>query len=61
MDDVETTEPQLSRREREAIEAERKKADYERRHLAGETEQAKADLARLALGILIHSFIQYLY
>eukprot|EP00595_Chromulina_sp_UTEXLB2642_P002432 CAMPEP_0196763658 /NCGR_PEP_ID=MMETSP1095-20130614/4472_1 /TAXON_ID=96789 ORGANISM="Chromulina nebulosa, Strain UTEXLB2642" /NCGR_SAMPLE_ID=MMETSP1095 /ASSEMBLY_ACC=CAM_ASM_000446 /LENGTH=263 /DNA_ID=CAMNT_0042117283 /DNA_START=37 /DNA_END=828 /DNA_ORIENTATION=- len=39
----------MSRREREAIEAAERKADYERRHLAGETEQAKADLARLAI------------
>eukprot|EP01035_Chromulina_nebulosa_P023071 gene23071-29893_t len=39
----------MSRREREAIEAAERKADYERRHLAGETEQAKADLARLAV------------
>jgi Casein kinase substrate phosphoprotein PP28 len=32
----------------EALEAQRKKEEYMRRHLAGETEQAKKDLARLA-------------
>lgn len=36
----------MSRREREAVEAERKKEDYLRRHRAGETEEAKKDLAR---------------
>lgn len=38
----------MSRKEREALEAVRKKEEYMRRHLAGETEAAKADLARLA-------------
>jgi hypothetical protein len=33
---------------REALEKERKAADYARRHAAGETDAAKADLARLA-------------
>lgn len=33
---------------REALEAAKKKADYERRHAAGQTAEAKADLARLA-------------
>lgn len=41
-------EPQMSRREREALEAQRKKAEYDRRHAAGETAEAKSDLARLA-------------
>ena len=36
----------MSRREREAVEAEKKKEDYLRRHRAGETEEAKKDLAR---------------
>lgn len=45
----ENAEPQMSRREREALEAARRKADYERRHLALETEQAQADMARLAI------------
>lgn len=39
----------MSRREREAAEAERKKADYMRRHLAGETEEARKDMERLAI------------
>ncbi|ETK84939.1 hypothetical protein, variant [Phytophthora nicotianae] len=39
---------QLSRREREAIEKERATAYYMKKHLAGETEEAKKDLARLA-------------
>ncbi|POM60059.1 hypothetical protein PHPALM_31127 [Phytophthora palmivora] len=39
---------QLSRREREAIEKERAAAYYMKKHLAGETDEAKKDLARLA-------------
>jgi len=39
----------LSRREREAIEKERAKAAYWKAHLEGKTEQARADMARLAL------------
>ncbi|KAL4162750.1 hypothetical protein PRNP1_003282 [Phytophthora ramorum] len=38
---------ELSRREREAIEKERAAAHYLKKHLAGETEEAKKDLARL--------------
>ena len=38
----------MSRREKEALEAARKKEAYMKKHLAGETDQAKADLARLA-------------
>jgi hypothetical protein len=34
---------------REALAAEKAKEDYMRRHMAGETEQARADLARLAI------------
>jgi hypothetical protein len=41
-------EQKLSRREREAVEAERKRANYQRKHEAGETDEAKADLKRLA-------------
>mmetsp|Transcript_35135 Transcript_35135/g.65551 ORF Transcript_35135/g.65551 Transcript_35135/m.65551 type:complete len:297 (-) Transcript_35135:124-1014(-) len=48
MENGSAPEPQLSRKEREALEAQRRKADYDRRHAAGETEEAKADLARLA-------------
>ncbi|OQR81414.1 hypothetical protein THRCLA_11754 [Thraustotheca clavata] len=43
-----SAEPQqLTRREREAIEKEAKAAAYMKRHLAGETAEAKKDLARL--------------
>ncbi|XP_060945994.1 pdgfa associated protein 1b [Limanda limanda] len=41
--------PQLSRREREEIEKQRAKERYMKLHLAGKTDQAKADLARLAI------------
>lgn len=47
--DLENAEPEpLSRREREAIEAARRKAEYDRLHAAGKTDAAKADLKRLA-------------
>ncbi|CAI5734664.1 unnamed protein product [Peronospora destructor] len=39
---------ELSRREREAMEKERAAAYYLKKHLAGETDEAKKDLARLA-------------
>eukprot|EP00127_Corallochytrium_limacisporum_P004695 Clim_evm49s172 gene=Clim_evmTU49s172 len=39
---------ELTRREREAIEAERAKRQYEKLHAQGKTDEAKADLARLA-------------
>ncbi|APA14433.1 hypothetical protein SS1G_11716 [Sclerotinia sclerotiorum 1980 UF-70] len=39
---------ELSRKEREAIEAQKKKEAYQRLHLAGKTDEAQADLARLA-------------
>jgi len=38
---------ELTRREREAIEAQEKQRRYEALHKAGKTDQAKADLARL--------------
>lgn len=40
--------PELSRREREEIEKRRAKEAYDRKHAAGETDEAKADMARLA-------------
>ncbi len=46
--EADAPEPELSRREREALEAARRKADYDKRHAEGKTEAAKADLARLA-------------
>ena len=39
----------LSRREREEIEAQRAKAHYQKLHAAGKTDEARADLARLAI------------
>eukprot|EP01111_Echinosteliopsis_oligospora_P007599 TRINITY_DN22831_c0_g1_i1.p1 TRINITY_DN22831_c0_g1~~TRINITY_DN22831_c0_g1_i1.p1 ORF type:complete len:163 (+),score=60.78 TRINITY_DN22831_c0_g1_i1:32-520(+) len=44
-----TTEAKLSRREREEVEKQRAKEKYLELHRAGKTDEAKADLARLAL------------
>jgi len=41
--------PQLSRREREEIEKQKAREAYQRLHAAGKTDEARADLARLAL------------
>ncbi|XP_068235230.1 28 kDa heat- and acid-stable phosphoprotein-like [Palaemon carinicauda] len=41
--------PQLSRREREEIEKQRATAHYRKMHAEGKTEEARADLARLAI------------
>merc|ERR1719208_742946 len=41
--------PQLSRREREEIEKAKAKAHYQKQHALGKTEEARADLARLAI------------
>lgn len=41
--------PELSRREREEIERQRSQAHYQKLHAEGKTEQARADLARLAI------------
>ncbi|XP_077481703.1 pdgfa associated protein 1a [Stigmatopora argus] len=41
--------PELSRREREEIEKQKSKERYMKLHLEGKTEQARADLARLAI------------
>ncbi|KAK7939412.1 hypothetical protein WMY93_002738 [Mugilogobius chulae] len=47
---IELDEPkQLSRREREEIEKQKAKERYMKMHLAGKTDQAKSDLARLAI------------
>lgn len=40
---------QLSRREREELERQRAEAHYQKLHAEGKTDQAKADLARLAI------------
>ncbi|KAJ8942034.1 hypothetical protein NQ318_002788 [Aromia moschata] len=43
------SKPQLSRREREEIEKQKAQAHYQKLHAEGKTEQARADLARLAI------------
>eukprot|EP00118_Oscarella_pearsei_P025283 m.307913 g.307913 ORF g.307913 m.307913 type:complete len:170 (+) comp43017_c0_seq1:61-570(+) len=40
---------ELSRREREAIEKQKATSNYRQKHAAGKTEEARADLARLAV------------
>lgn len=48
--DLDITAPrELSRREREEIEKQKSKERYMKLHLEGKTEQARADLARLAI------------
>lgn len=44
-----TSKPELSRREREELEKQRAQAHYQKMHAEGKTEQARADLARLAI------------
>ncbi|KAF7285926.1 hypothetical protein GWI33_008899 [Rhynchophorus ferrugineus] len=44
-----TVKPQLSRREREEIERQKDQANYQKLHAEGKTDQARADLARLAI------------
>eukprot|EP00111_Clytia_hemisphaerica_P020102 TCONS_00059236-protein len=41
--------PELTRREREAIEKEQARQKYEKLHAEGKTDEARADLARLAI------------
>ncbi|PSN57191.1 hypothetical protein C0J52_01485 [Blattella germanica] len=41
--------PELSRREREELDRQRAQANYQRLHAEGKTEEARADLARLAI------------
>ncbi|KAL4792297.1 major facilitator superfamily domain-containing protein [Aspergillus venezuelensis] len=48
-EDGENGEAQLSRREREAIEAQQARERYMKLHAEGKTDEARADLARLAL------------
>merc|ERR1712168_1507562 len=45
----EEVKPQLSRREREEIEKAKAKANYQKLHAQGKTDEARADLARLAI------------
>jgi len=46
-DEVQDEAPQLSRKQREEMEKERKKRNYEAAHARGETDEAKSDLERL--------------
>ncbi|OWF55982.1 28 kDa heat- and acid-stable phosphoprotein-like [Mizuhopecten yessoensis] len=48
-DEAATTKTELSRREREEIEKQQARENYQKQHLAGKTEEARADLARLAI------------
>jgi len=41
--------PELTRREREEIDKQKAKANYQKLHAAGKTEEARGDLARLAI------------
>ena len=41
--------PELSRREREELEKQRARENYQRLHAQGKTDEARADLARLAI------------
>merc|ERR1712037_912543 len=45
----EEVKPQLSRREKEEIEKAKAKAHYQKLHAQGKTDEARADLARLAI------------
>lgn len=45
----EPSKPELTRREREELEKQRSQAHYQKLHAEGKTEQARADLARLAI------------
>ncbi|CAM9482872.1 unnamed protein product [Ectocarpus sp. 4 AP-2014] len=47
--DMAATPVELSRREREAVEAQRKKDHYMKLHAEGKTQEAQVDMARLAL------------
>lgn len=46
---LESAKPDLSRREREQLERQRAYANYQKLHAAGKTDEARADLARLAI------------
>ncbi|XP_060071558.1 28 kDa heat- and acid-stable phosphoprotein-like isoform X2 [Ylistrum balloti] len=48
-DDAANTKTELSRREREEIEKQQARENYQKQHMAGNTEEARADLARLAI------------
>eukprot|EP00794_Sanderia_malayensis_P009286 gene9286-10266_t len=47
--DIDTPKPELTRREREAIEKEQARLRYQKLQAEGKTDEARADLARLAI------------
>jgi glucan-binding YG repeat protein len=47
--DLNSEQPELSRREKEALQKEQAKAHYMKMQMEGKTDQARADLARLAI------------
>ncbi|XP_057310376.1 28 kDa heat- and acid-stable phosphoprotein-like [Hydractinia symbiolongicarpus] len=47
--EAEAAKPELTRKEREAIEKEQARKRYEKLHAEGKTDEARADLARLAI------------
>lgn len=47
--ELEGGKTELTRREREEIEKQQAKANYQKMHMAGKTDEARADLARLAI------------
>lgn len=47
--DLHSAKPELSRREREQLEKQKAFANYQKLHAAGKTDEARADLARLAI------------
>ncbi|CAD5122568.1 DgyrCDS10982 [Dimorphilus gyrociliatus] len=49
LNEIDSTKPQLSRREREELEKQQARSRYEKLHAEGKTDEARADLARLAL------------
>ncbi|XP_017762881.1 PREDICTED: 28 kDa heat- and acid-stable phosphoprotein-like [Eufriesea mexicana] len=46
---LDSAKPDLSRKEREQLEKQRAYANYQKLHAAGKTDEARADLARLAI------------
>ena len=49
LDKVEEPKGPLSRREREEVEKQKAKEHYQKLHAQGKTDEARADLARLAI------------
>lgn len=56
-----SSKQELSRREREELEKQRAQANYQKMHAEGKTDQARADLARLAIikQVDLHSILLY--